>query len=96
MNLNKKILSIIIFLFLACSTNENLVNHDPNSEMYKLMAKEDLSNLDLTEKYNVIKNKNDLKKNKAEKEFYDKYKTNDFKKIYETRPYTLIYLWEES
>ena len=69
MNLNKKILSIIIFLFLACSTNENLVNHDPNSEMYKLMAKEDLSNIDLTEKYNVIKNKNDLKKIKLKKSF---------------------------
>ena len=99
MKLKKQIILITLIFSLSCSTtsiDSNQNNLDPNSEMYKLVETNNSTRINLNERYNTIKKRNDAKKSKFEKEFLDRYKTNDFKTIYSNRPYTLIYLWEES
>ena len=98
MKLKKYIIIFLLFFPLSCLVNiePNKGNTDPNSEMYKLTETNDSTTINLNGKYNIIKKRNDEKKIKFEKEFIDRYKTNDFESIYSNRPYTLIYLWEES
>jgi hypothetical protein len=98
MKLKKHIIIFLLFFSLSCSVNieSNKDNTDPNSEMYKLTETNNSTTINLNEKYNIIKKRNDEKKIKSEKEFIERYKTNDFESIYSNRPYTLIYLWEES
>ena len=99
MKLKKQIILITLIFSLSCSTtsiDSNQNNLDPNSEMYKLVETNNSTRINLNERYNTIKKRNDEKKSRFEKEFLDRYKTNDFKIIYSSRAYTLIYLWEES
>ena len=98
MKFKKYIITFLLFFSLSYLVNiePNKDNTDPNSEMYKLTQTNNPTTINLNEKYNIIKKRNDEKKIKSEKEFIDRYKTNDFESIYSKRPYTLIYLWEES
>ena len=102
MKLNKYIFLLFLLLNISCSIytdseieNNKTINNDPNSELYKLIKTEDVSKINLNDRYKKIRNKNNLSKEKIEKEFIERYKTNDFKTIYTSRSYTLIYLWED-
>lgn len=102
MKLNKYIFLLFLLLNISCSIytdseieNNKTINNDPNSELYKLIKTEDVSKINLNDRYKKIRNKNNISKEKIENEFIERYKTNDFKTIYTSRSYTLIYLWED-
>ena len=73
MKLKKQIILITLIFSLSCSTtsiDSNQNNLDPNSEMYKLVETNNSTRINLNERYNTIKKRNDAKKSKFEKEFF--------------------------